>query len=409
MSKFIVGLDVGSSQIKAAIAEQKNQNEFVLKDLKRFPSMGMRRGMIDNFSDAAQSIGRALQEINEDYPRSIRNLILSVGSEKVNIQTSKGVVAVSRADDEIYQDDIKRVTQSSQAINISPNRIILHPLTQEFIVDGEEGIRDPLGMTGKRLEANSLIIDDFAPAVNNLTKCIEDLGGGVLDVIFSPLASAEATLTKNQKELGVVLIDIGYGKTSIAIYEEQKLLHAAVVPIGSGHISNDLAIGLKIPVDVAEKIKLSFGSASAKKALKKDSIDLNKIDERAQGNASKKFIAQIIEARLTEIFEYVNEEMKKVDRENQLPAGAVLLGGGSKLPGLIDLAKEKLGFSVQLANPNLNFLQPDSAEISIEAEQIDFIPVIGLLLYNQLQYSPQSRIPGQAGSWLRQVLKYFIP
>ncbi|MDP2629653.1 MAG: cell division protein FtsA [Candidatus Harrisonbacteria bacterium] len=409
MSKFIVGFDVGSQSIRAAVAEYKRGQGLSLVALKHFPAAGMRRGVVDNIQDASHALSAALRELEQEYPRSSKNLILSVGSEKSKSAHSKGVVAVSRADDEIYQDDVNRVTQSSHAVNLAPNRIVLHTITQEFIVDGVEGIRDPIGMTGKRLEANSLIIDDFTPAVRGLTKLLEELGAGIVDIVFSPLAASQAVLSKKQKELGVVVIDIGYGKTGFSIYEEQLLLHTGIIPIGSSHITNDLAIGLKIPVEAAETIKLSFGSASTKGALSRDKIDLSKIDERAQGMASKKLIAEIIEARLLEIFEHVSEEIKRVNRDSQLPAGAVFVGAGSALPGLAELGKAQLRLSTQIGSAQLGQIDVESSEISLEADQPEFATAIGLLLYNQLQYSPHTAPRSQISSRLKRVLKYFIP
>ena len=222
-----------------------------------------------------------------------------MGSSHVRVQSSVGVVAVSRADYEIYRDDMERAVASSQAVSLPPNRMILHALVRAFVVDSIRNVQDPLGMTGNRLEVSSLLIDDFAPSVKNLTRCVEMLGGGLGGLILSPLAAARSVLTKNQEELGVVLVDIGFGKTGMSVYEEGKLLHTAVFPMGGGNLTNDLAIGLKVPVETAEILKASFGSARAKEVGAREAVELAKVNPRLKESVSRRLIAEIIEERLS--------------------------------------------------------------------------------------------------------------
>ncbi len=408
-SPFFVGLDIGSQNIRAAIAEVKRNNQPTLISLLKMPSAGIRKGVIDDVSDATHAIANVLNEIKKINKGAIRNIILGVGSSDVRIQTSHGVVAVSRADDEIYEDDVNRVIQSSQAINMPPNRTVLHAIIKEFIVDGIDNIRDPLGMIGKRLEVNTLIVDAFGPAVKNNTKTIESLGANISASVLSPLAAARAVLSKNQKELGVVLVDIGAHKTGICIYEENRLSHAAVLPIGSANITNDLAIGLRIPIEAAEIIKLSFGSAIAKEVAARDTIELPKIDPRAKGIVSKKFVAEIIESRLAEIFEQVNNEVKRVGKASQLPAGIVLVGGGVKLPNIVDLARQELKLAAQVGIPNLSELSAFSGEISLQAEDPEFAVAIGLLLFENDQMVEPKASPKQGSGFLKKLANYFIP
>ena len=217
----------------------------------------------------------------------------------------------------------------------------MHAITKEFVVDGIGDIRDPLGMSGNRLEVNSLIIDAFGPSIKNLTKCVEMAGVSVGGLIFSPLADSMASLSKNQKDLGVALVDVGFGTTSLCVYEENKLIHCAVFPVGSGNITNDLAIGLKTSVESAEAVKLTYGSANLKGASGREQVDLKKIDPDTRSNVSRRFIAEIIEVRLAEIFEFVNNELKIIGKASQLPVGVVLVGGGCKLSGIVDFVKEE--------------------------------------------------------------------
>lgn len=407
--QYLVGLDIGSAHIKAAVAEIKRGQAPTLISIFKMPGGGVRRGTVDNVVDATHALSAVLMEIKKVSRGAIKNIVLGVATPDIKIQYSKGVVAVSRADDQIYQDDISRVIQSAQAINIPPNRMVLHSIIKEFIVDGIDNIRDPLGMIGKRLEVSSLIIDAFTPSIKNLEKCVETLGASVAGIVLSPLAAGTGVLSKNQKELGVLLIDIGFSKTCIAMYGENRLTHTAVIPVGSGSITNDLAIGLRIPIEAAEIVKLSFGSALSKEVGSRDVIELAKIDPRARGTVTKKFIAEIIEDRLAEIFELVNTEVKRVGKISSLPAGAVLVGAGAKIPNIAELARQELKLAVQIGVPALQALQPASAELSLQAEDPEFATAIGLLLYEEGQNDEQKSPTKPVGSWLKKILDYFIP
>ncbi len=408
-SNFIVGLDVGTQNIRAAVAEVRRGKVLSLVALLKMPSGGMRRGTVDNVADATRALSPMLSEIKKISRGAIKNIILSIASPDVKVQHSRGVVAVSRADDEIYQDDIARVLQSSQAVNLPANRTVLHSLVKEFIVDGIDTIRDPLGMIGKRLEVNSFIIDAFAPSVKGLTRCIEMLGGGVMSVVLGPLAASRAVLTKAQKELGVILIDIGFSKTGICMYEENRFAHAAVLPVGSASITNDLAIGLRVPIETAEIIKLSFGSALAKEVSARDVLELNKIDPRVHGVVSKKFIAEIIESRLAEIFEQVNNEIKRIGKASQLPAGAILTGCAVKLPNLVELARQEIKLSAQIGIPDVLALNPVNSELGLQAEEPEYETAIGLLLYEGDESFEEKNPARPVSGWFKKILNYFIP
>jgi cell division protein FtsA len=286
--------------------------------------------------------------------------------------------------------------------------MIIDSFINEYVVDGINNIRDPLGMVGKRLEVSMLMIDAFAPSVKNITKCLETLGAHAGQTVLGPLASASSVLTKQQKELGVVLIDIGFGKTSVAIYEEERLIHAAIIPVGANNITNDLAIGLRIPIETAEIIKLQFGNAVAKEVGSRDVVELAKIDPRAKGIVTKKFIAEIIEDRLAEIFELVNNEVKLVGKASQLPAGAVLVGGGAKMPGIAELARQELKLSAHIGTPHIEAFNATSAELAAQAEDPQLACAIGLLQYeSQLFQKPTTTT--QAPQWLKKLFDYFVP
>ena len=408
---FITALDFGTSQIKILVAEAKRDGELSLLSALKIPSAGLRKGEIVTFEEAIQALKRAVDEIKKVNKAALKNIFVNVAGSNVKLQNSRGIVAVSRADSEIYSEDVDRVIKASQAINLGPNRMILHTITKEFIVDGIGDIIDPLGMVGNRLEVNTLIIDAFKPTVNNLVKAIEAVGAKVGGLIYGPLASARSVLTKAQKELGVVLIDIGFGTTGIAVYEEGKLLSVAVFPIGASNITNDLAIGLKCPIKTAEAIKLSFGSALAKEISNKEKIELHEVDESFRSAVSKRFISEIIEIRLAEIFELVNNELKSLGKSGQLPAGAVLTGGGAEMSGIAELAKQELKLPIQIGMPDFSEMEFIDSEFRNELEDPKFSLAVGLLLWgieNTLKEASWA-VPGIKRGWLSKIFKYFLP
>ncbi len=405
---FITGLDIGTSSLKAVIGEVKNDGQLSVVKILKTPSGGMRKGSVDDLAEMTRALNIIFSDVKKVSKNAVKNLFLSVGGADIHTQASKGIIAVSRADYEIYQDDVDRAVQASQAINLPPNRMVLHAINREFIVDGVGDIRDPIGMIGNRLEVNSLIIDVFAPSVKNLTKCVEMAGATIGGLIFSPLASARAVLSKNQKDLGVVLVDIGFGTTSICVYEEGKLIHAAIFPVGSGNITNDLAIGLKTSVDAAEAVKLTFGSASSKGISGRENVDLKKIDPNSRSNTTRRIISEIIEVRLAEIFEFVNNELKIIGRAGKLPVGAVLTGGGSKIPGLVDLAKDELDLPAQIAIPDISSLEMPTGELSLQIEDPEFVCATGLLLWGKDRLFISGTEDG-LGSWVKKLFKNLLP
>ncbi|MBI2011089.1 MAG: cell division protein FtsA [Candidatus Colwellbacteria bacterium] len=375
----ILGLDIGSETVKAVVAESGSGGRMVLRASFNKPSEGLRRGVVVDMEATAGVVRSLLSEVRQIDKSALKNIYLRVGGADVKVQSSRGITAVSRANAEIFKDDIDRVVQSAQALNLPSNRMILHTLNQEFIVDGIGDIEDPLGMTGARLELISLIVDAFEPPVKNLTKTVTQSGGSIGGLVFGPLAAATAVLTKNQKELGTILIDIGFGTTGIAVYEENKLLHTKVLPVGAGHITNDLAYALKVPVEVAEKIKLSYGYALSREVSGKEKVELKKFDEKSKGEPSRKYIAEVIEIRLSEICDLIGDELRTIGRE-KLPGGAVITGGGVKLPGIVELIKQELKVSTQIGLPRASDFEADSPTALSLLEAPEYALVLGLVL-----------------------------
>jgi len=402
----ILGLDIGTDTIKAVIAEPTGEGKILLSAGFTSPSRGLRKGIVVDMESATRAVTNLADKVREASKGSLKNIYLRVGGSDVRVQNSRGITAVSRANSEIYKDDVDRVVQASEAINLPPNRMILHTVKREFIVDGVGDIQDPLGMVGARLEVLSLIIDAFQPTIRNLSKCVELAGGSIGGLVFGPLASASSLLTSNQKELGVVSVDIGYGTTGVAVYEENKLLHTRVFPVGAGHITNDLAIALKIPVETAEKVKLTHGYASSKGISNKEKIDLQKIDANTKGSPSRKFIAEVIESRLAEICDLISNDLDAIGKERQLPAGVVITGGGAKLSGTAELFKEELKLATQIGIPNSSVFETETEGMVEFLESPEYALVLGLVLSSHER--EERRLSGNGGS-ISSFIKNFLP
>ncbi len=403
---YITGLDIGASNIKAVVGQVNEDGRISILRVFKSPSAGIRKGVIDDFSEMTKSLNQIFGEIKNFSRQALKNIYVNIESCDIHTQFSRGIVAVSRADFEIHKDDVDRAVQASQSVKLLSNRTVLHAIIKEYIVDGINDIRDPLGMIGNRLEVDSLIIDVFDPAVKNLTKCVEAAGGNVSGLIFSPLASARSVLSKNQKDLGVVLVDIGSSTTGICVYEENKLIHAAVLPVGSGNVTNDLAIVLKTSIVAAEAIKLSFGTALAKEVSGKETIDLRKIDSNAKNTTTKKRVAEIVETRLAEIFEFVNNELKSIGKAGQLPGGVMLVGGGSKIAGIVDLAKQELKLPAQIGIPETSSLEIANGELNLQVEDPEFACSVGLMIWGSDKFSGGG---GSLKSWFDHLINSLKP
>jgi len=354
MSKndIICGIDVGSSKIKTIIARiiSSEENPRIL-GVGVAESFGVRKGMIVDLEETLNSINESVEKAERIAGFLVKRAVVSIGGNHISSQLSKGTIAVGRADGEVSSDDIERVISAAQTVSIPANKEILHIIPRNFSLDEQKDIKDPLGMSGVRLEVDALIIEGSTPYIKNLSKCFEQAKIEVESFVLSPLAAAKSILTKRQKELGVVLVDIGGGTTSLTVFEEDDLLLSVILPIGGSHITNDIAIGLRTSIDVAEKVKLEFGNALPREIGKKEDINLSEIDSSEEGIVSRYHVAEIIEARLEEIFNLVNKELRKIEKDRLLPAGAVLVGGTAKIPGAVDLAKSALGLPAQTGFP----------------------------------------------------------
>jgi cell division protein FtsA len=373
---LVVGLDVGSSNIRTVILQKFNEEEKPrVMGVGTAPSFGVRRGVVADVEETVRSIGEAVKNAERTSGISVTRAVVSVGGSHIRYQESQGVVAIGKADGEITHDDVMRSLTAAETISLPSNVEILHVIPRSFTVDDQKGIKDPVGMNGIRLEVNALLILGSTPVIKNLSKCVYQSRVEVEDMAFSALAASKAALNKRQKELGVVLVDMGGGTTNFVVYEEGELVQVGVVPIGGGHITNDVAIGLRTSIDVAEKVKINYGSALPDDINKKDHINLAEIDQNEEGEISRHHVAEIIEARLEEIFTMIDKELRKTGRSGMLPAGALIVGGGAKLPGTVDLAKKILRLPAQTGFPL------ELGGIVDKVDEPGFVTAVGLALW----------------------------
>src|SRR3989344_2113337 len=365
----VTGIDVGNSFVKTVIAELDGESwQPRVLGVGVVESHGLRRGIVIDMDEAIRDIGESVKRAETAAGARVNRAFVSVNGPHIKSQLSRGVIAVSRVDQEISANDIERAIDAASIVSLPANREIIHVIPKNYLVDGQEHVKNPLGMRGVRLEAEVLIIDGLSPYLRNLAKCFSANDIDVAEMIFAPLASSQAVLDKSQKEHGVLNLDLGGGLSTLSFFHEGELVFSSVIPIGSRHITNDLAVALRTSMDIAEEVKLQYGFAGASLAMqknnKKDEVDLSDLLEEENFIIPRKNIARVVEARVGEVFEVIQNEMKKIPAARLIPAGMVLIGGAAKLPGLGIFVKERvklpvrIGQNFSLEGNNDNFSDP---------------------------------------------------
>lgn len=380
MANVITGLDIGSAHIKGIVAIQKKDGTMSVLSVFKQPSAGFQKGVLVDSEEALTILSKLIRDIEKIGKGCAENIFVNINSEYIKARPSRGIAPVARADREIQQEDVDRVIHSAQALKLSPNHLVLHNIIKEFFVDDIGDIQNPVGVTGNRLEVSTLVIEAFAPHVQLLLKCLRKAGADVGGLIFNALASGQAVLTRRQKELGVLLIDFGFGTTSMIVYEENKILHGKSFPIGFRHLTNDIAIGLKIPIEIAEKVKLKYGYALARDVSRREMINLGEFDSSNTNEIPRRFLAEIIEIRLVELLDLINNELKSLGRNIQLPAGIVVTGGGVKLSGVTDLVRQVLKLPVQMGLPDLSGFEVPNPSHAEMIDDPEFSTAVGLVV-----------------------------
>ena len=346
---LVVGLDIGTSKIVCIVAEINEEDELEIIGMGTHPSKGLRRGVVVNIEATVNAIQRALEEAELMADCKIREVYTGIAGSHIKSFNSHGMFAIK--DKEISQMDVDRVVETARAVNIPTDQQVLHIIPQEFIVDGQEDVRDPLGMSAVRLEVKVHIVTGAVSAAQNIIKCVRRCGLEVNDLVLQPLASAMAVLTEDEKELGVCLVDIGGGTTDIAVFTNGAIRHTAVIPVAGDQVNNDIAVALRTPPKEAEDIKVRYGCALRQLADARDMIEVPGIGDRPPRTLSKQTLAEFIEPRMEELYSLVQAELRRSGFEELLSSGIVITGGSAGMQGMVELGEEVFHMPVRMGWP----------------------------------------------------------
>jgi cell division protein FtsA len=404
MERTIVGIDVGTTKICTLVAEVDEEERLHVVGVGLAPARGMRKGVVVNISEATGAIAESIDIAERISGYQIERAYVGASGGHVSSINSRGVVAIGHGDHRVDYDDVERAMEAASAIPIPHNRQVIHVVPRGYILDGQDGVRNPVGMHGFRLEVEAHIITGSATALQNLVRCVEDLGVGVDEVVLDPLASGQAVLTKTEREMGVVLADIGGGTADIAIFIDGTVWHTAVLNVGGYHLTNDLSIGLRLPFESAEEIKIKYGHALPKHVRAEESFSVSSFGGKAR--VFRREVAHILEARVEEIFNLIVREIKRSGYDGLLPAGVVLCGGSAQLDGMRELGRQVFDLPLRVGRPaNLLGLIDQLADPA-------FATAVGLLKWGvDASLSPTMRrrrgrfkVGQRVGNWLRNFL-----
>jgi len=347
-NSIVVGLDIGTSKVCAIVGEMTEHGVEII-GLGSHASQGLRKGVVINIEATVNSVKKAVEEAALMAGCEIHTVFTSISGGHIKAFNSHGIVAVKNH--EVAQRDLERVIDAAKAVAIPMDREVLHVLPQDYIIDEQDGIKEPLGMSGVRLEAKVHIVTGAVTSAQNIVKCCNRTGLNVAEIVLAPLAAAEAVLTDEERELGVVLVDMGGGTTDIALYHDGTLKHTAVLGIGGNHVTNDIAAGLRTPFNDAERIKQRYGFAKARMVTDDERVEVPSVAGKGATTVSRQILCEIIEPRLDEIFELVQREVAKSGYEGSLASGVVITGGSMLLPGAVEMAERSFGLPVRLGVP----------------------------------------------------------
>ncbi len=393
--RLLAGLDIGTSHIRIAVGQisvgQDKRPTLRMIGATEVASQGIAKGNVVSLEDAVSAISSCLEQAERQVGLPVTEATVGIGGTAITTQVSKGVIGVSRPEGDIRAEDVSRAIEAARTLINPANQDVLHVLPKAFSVDGQAGIKDPVGMQGIRLEVDVQIVQGLSSNIRNLTSAVFRTGLDISELVFSPLAETEAITNSRQRELGVCTVCVGAMTTGVAIYENGELLHAAVIPIGADHITSDIAIGLRISLDTAERIKCQYGTAQVEDLPKHGAeIDIADFGADQHELIPLRYIAEIIEARVEEIYEKVEAELKRADRVGMLPAGVLLSGGGARLPGMVEVGKRMLRLPCFLGKASVSSTMPEVIEDPC------FSTCVGLVLWsyeNDRKEDGGSRMP----------------
>jgi cell division protein FtsA len=387
---MVVGLDIGTSKVVCIVGEVSPEGDVEIIGIGSHPSRGLKKGVVVNIESTVQSIQRSVEEAELMAGCEIRGVYAGIAGSHIRSLNSHGIVAIR--DREVFLPDIDRVIDAARAVAIPADQKILHILPQEFVIDSQEGVKEPLGMSGVRLEAKVHLVTCAVNAAQNIEKCIRRCGLEVEDIVLEQVASGYAVLTEDEKDLGVCLVDIGGGTTDIAIFTDGAIKHTAVIPIAGDQVTNDIAMALRTPTPNAEEIKIKYACALASLAGENETIKVPSVGERNDRDLSRQTLAEVVEPRYDELFTLVQAELRRSGFEDLVAAGIVLTGGTSKMEGVVELAEEIFHMPVSIGKP-----QGITGLIDIVRNPI-YSTAVGLLLYGSETQTESVSRPQEEGA-----------
>ncbi len=411
MSGTIVGVDVGTTKVCTLIGEPDDEGRLRIVGVGLAPAAGMHKGIVVNVEEATAAIAESVEQAEAIADRTIERAYVGVSGEHIASINSRGALPIGYGDRPISFDDVQRAIESAQAIAIPHNRRIVHVIPRAYVVDGQDGVRDPVGMQAFRLEVEVHIVTAAVASLHNLVRCVERAGVEVADLVLEPLASAEAVLTSAERQMGVVLADIGGGTTDVAVFHDGSIVHTAVLPVAGYQFSNDIAVVLRTPLETAETIKLRYGHVLPARVPADETVEITGFGDEEQREIPRVHVAQILEARAIEVLNLVRTEMRRSGYDGLLPAGLVLCGGSTELAGFKELGRQVLDLPVRLGRPH------GITGLTDTVSRPAFATSVGLLLWG-LRFGADTRMhtngqrPGRTdpvGRFLAWVRKAFFP
>ncbi|MBI3562674.1 MAG: cell division protein FtsA [Gammaproteobacteria bacterium] len=399
---LIVGLDIGTSKVVAIVGEVNTENTIEIIGIGSHPSRGLKKGVVVNIESTVQSIQRAVEEAELMAGCQIHSVFAGIAGSHIRSLNSHGIVAIR--DKEVTPADVERVIDAARAVAIPADQRILHILPQEFIVDNQEGVREPIGMSGVRLEAKVHMVTGAVSAAQNIIKCVRRCGLEVDDIILEQLASAQSVLNEDEKELGVCLVDIGGGTTDIAVFTEGAIRHTSVIPIAGDQVTNDIAVALRTPTQNAEEIKIKYACALTQLASPEETIEVPSVGDRPARRLARQTLAEVVEPRFEELFTLVQAELRRSGFEDLCAAGIVLTGGSSKMEGVVELAEEIFHMPVRRGVP-----QFIAGLVDVVRNPI-YSTGVGLLLFGYRNRAMRDAETRMGGGWqvaMRRMKSWF--
>lgn len=372
---MMVGLDIGTSKVTAIVGEVNDNNQMEIVGIGSHPSRGLKKGVVVNIESTVQSIQRCIEEAELMAGCQIHSVYAGIAGSHIRSMNSHGIVAIK--DREVSASDVERVIDAARAVAIPADQRVLHVMPQEFVIDQQEGIREPVGMSGVRLEAKVHLVTGAVSAAQNIIKCVRRCGLEVDDIILEQLASSSSVLTEDEKELGICLVDMGGGTTDVAVFTDGAIKHTAVIPIAGDQVTNDIAVAMRTPTQYAEEIKIKYACALRQLANPDDTIEVPGVGGREPRRLSRQTLAEVVEPRYEELLSLVHAELRRSGFEDLVAAGVVLTGGSSKMEGVVDLAEEVFHMPVRLGMPQFVTGLVDVVRNPIHATGV------GLLLFGQ--------------------------